>query len=79
MSVGKGALNGTYVGEGWQPVPGKLAEKIWQWEYVEMADCSQSNGMRRDDAWALGRRRRQVTNIDTWLQCFTSYTRVMSP
>ena len=28
MSAGAGALNGIYVGEGWQPVPGKLAE-IW--------------------------------------------------
>lgn len=28
MNASVGALNGIYVGEGWQPVPGKLAE-IW--------------------------------------------------
>ena len=79
MGMGTGALNGIYVGEGWQPVPGKLAEKIWQWEFVEMAELLPEQwNVRKDDAGALGRRRKQVTNIDTWLQCFTSYTSVMS-
>ena len=67
MGVGTGALNGIYVGEGWQPMPGKLA--IWQWEFVEMAKLlpEQWNvqwNVRKDDAAALGRRRKQVINID---------------
>ena len=73
---------GVYVGEGCQPVPGKLAEKIWSWEYVEMAELlpEQWATKREDLVVPVGppRRRRQVTDIDLWLQCFTSYVSVMS-
>ena len=32
------AMVGVPVGEGMQPVPMKIAEKIWAWEFVDMVD-----------------------------------------
>ena len=73
---------GVYVRDGCHPVQGKLAEKIWSWEYVEMAELLPEQwATKREDLVVpvgLPRRRRQVTNIDLWLQCFTSYVSVMS-
>ena len=37
-SVAPGAAVGIHVGEGLPPVPRKLADKIWRWEFVDMAE-----------------------------------------
>ena len=78
---------GIYVGEGLLPVPAKLAKKITRWEFVEMAELlpefwstpspkepSSSSTMRQ----SASRRRRVVTDIATWIQCFATYTSMMS-
>ena len=78
---------GIYVGEGLLPVPAKLADKITQWEFVEMAELllefwSAFNP--KDPPGATGtrptpvRRKRTVTDVATWVQCFAMYTSVMS-
>ena len=38
---------GIYVGEGMTPVPKKLAEKTWWWEFVDMGELL-------PDSWAQG-------------------------
>ena len=78
---------GIYVGEGLLPVPAKLAEKITRWEFVDMAEllpeCWSSFGP-KESVSAPGtrfggyRRRRAVTDIATWVQCFATYVSVMS-
>ena len=30
--------SGVYVGEDLPPIPMKLAQRIWQWEYIDMAE-----------------------------------------
>eukprot|EP00731_Ephydatia_muelleri_P016296 Em0009g720a len=60
-----------------------MAEKIWRWEYVELGDLLPENGMFRAEEGStnpLGvvRRRRQITDVDTWVQCFAVYIGVMS-
>ena len=30
--------SGVYVGEGLPPIPMKLAQRIWRWEYIDMAE-----------------------------------------
>ena len=74
---------GVSIGEGMAHVPRKMAEKIWRWEYVEMGDLLPENGMFRADegsTTSLGvvRRRRQITDVHTWVQCFAVYVGVMS-
>jgi hypothetical protein len=76
---------GIYVGEGLLPVPAKLAEKIAKWEFVDMAELL-------PEFWSLSpkdlvtntpprhnpRRKRAITDIATWIQCFATYVSVMS-
>ena len=74
---------GVSIGEGLAPVPRKMAEKIWRWEFVEMGDLLPKNGMLRTEDGSsnlLGvvRRRRQITDVLTWVQCFAVYVGVMS-
>ena len=74
---------GVSIGESMAPVPRKMAEKIWRWEYVELGDLLPENGMFRAEEGStnpLGgvRRRRQVTDVHTWVQCFAVYIGVMS-
>ena len=74
---------GVSIGEGLAPVPRKMAEKIWRWEFVEMGDLLPENGMLRTEDGSsnpLGvvRRRRQITDVLTWVQCFAVYVGVMS-
>ena len=78
---------GIYVGEGLLPVPAKLAERIKKWEFVDMAELlpefwatpgpkeSLLSGTPRP---AATRRKRVVTDIATWVQCFATYVSVMS-
>ena len=72
---------GVYVGEGLPPVPPKLAERIKRWEYIEMSELLPEFWSKPDDMdnkQAAARRRRQVTEIFTWVQCFATYTSVLS-
>lgn len=71
------------VGEGMAPVPRKLAEKIWKWEFVEMSEMVAENWLQKSDEpgtglVAVNRRKRLVTELIPWVQCFATYTSVMS-
>ena len=75
---------GVYAGEGLPPVPSKLAEKIRRWEFIEMSEMLPEfwTQARFDEAESkppvARRRRRQVTEIFTWVQCFCTYVSVLS-
>ena len=74
---------GVYVGEGLPPVPSKLAEKISRWEFVEMSEMlpefwTQLKPTEGEGKPAQARRRRQVTEMFTWVQCFCTYVSVLS-
>ena len=72
-----------FIAEGLQPVPAKLAERIWSWEFVDMADFLPEHMAPKKEESALSslflaRKRKQVTDINQWLQCFITYVSVMS-
>ena len=74
---------GVSVGEGMAPVPRKLAERIWRWEFVEMSEMVAESWSQKVDEISAGvlmpsRRRHPVTELVPWIQCFTTYTSVMS-
>ena len=73
---------GVYVGEGLPPVPAKLAERIGRWEFIEMSEMlpefwTQSRSDEAESKPTVTRRRRQVTEIFTWIQCFCTYVGVL--
>ena len=72
---------GVYVGEGVVPIPRKLAEKIWRWEFMDMGEllpeCWGITGEGRSGP--LHRRTRVVADIFSWIQCFTSYVSSQHP
>ena len=77
------AEQGIYVGQGMAPVPRKLTERIWQWEFVDMGEMLSDNWLQKGDEptvnpLGLARRKRQVTDINTWIWCFAMFTSVMS-
>ena len=59
---------GIYVGEGMTPVPKKLAEKIWQWEFVDGWAEGKSEDSTRS-SMALTHRKYQVTDVDKLELC----------
>ena len=70
-----------YVGEGLLPVPAKLGERIARWEFIEMAELlpefwSPLNPSEASSTPTIvqgrPRRKRTVTDIATWLQCFAT-------
>ena len=67
-----GLPEGVYIGEGVVPIPRKLAEKIWRWEFMDMGEllpeCWGSQGRGNRDLFIGGGGR--------YLQCFTSYVSV---
>lgn len=80
---------GIYVGEGLPPVPAKLAKTIRRWEFTEMSELLPEywgfvSGAKSEEDESLQARRipaqkkRKVTDIDTWLQCFGTYIAVMA-
>ena len=74
---------GIFIAEGLQPVPAKLAERIWSWEFVDMADLLPEHMAPKKEESALSslfpaRKRKQVTDINQWLQCLITYVSVMS-
>ncbi len=82
---------GIYIGEGLPPVPTKLAEKIRKWEFVDMAELlpefwGSPSGARLEATGQPGgtatlapqRRRRKVTDIVSWIQCYATYVGVLA-
>lgn len=78
---------GIYVGEGLLSILARLAEKITQWEFVDMAEFlpelwSSATSKEMDaspNPKQNGSRSKQaITDITTWIQCFATYTSVMS-
>ena len=72
-----------YIGEGLPPVPAKLAERIVRWEYIEMSEMLPEFWMQTmldepDSKPAAAHRRRQVTEIFTWIQCFCMYVSTLA-
>ena len=73
---------GVYVGDSLPPVPAKLAAKIQKGEFVEMGELLPEFWSSHREENVEGkqeikiRRRRKVTDIFTWLQCFGSYVSV---
>ena len=81
----KASEQGAYVGEALPPVPQKLADRIQAWEFVEMSELlpefwSQQRTDEKEGANRAGanRRKRPITEINVWLQCFAVYVGVMS-
>ena len=78
-----GDTHGAYVGEDFLPVPAKLAYKICQGDFIEMGELLSEfwSAPREDDGGTPrpdgGRRRsRLVTDMFTWLQCFSMYVSI---
>lgn len=83
--------SGVRVGDGLPPVPAKLAERIWNWEFIDMVDLLPDQWLvkKEEPAMHFGaaaahvgipsqRGKKQVTDIMLWLQCFANYINVMS-
>ena len=74
--------SGVYVGEGLPPIPMKLAQRIWQWEYIDMLEMlPELWACRSDDNLTKApttRVRRPITDLKTWLKAFATYVAVMS-
>ena len=74
---GKEAMGGVYVGAGLSPVSYKLAQRILQWEYIDMAELLpevQLFGGAED-----GRSGNRRTTVVDKLQCFGIYVSVLAP
>lgn len=80
---GSNAVEGVYVGDGRPPIPAKLALKIQHWEFVDMGELLPEFSQSDDEAtvkrpW-MTKKPQQVTDIFTWMQCFTTYVSVLGP
>ena len=75
---------GVYVGEALPPVPRKLADKIQAWEFTEMTEllpefwAQKLEEKEGQPGSGSSRRKRPVTDLKTWLQCFAIYVGVLS-
>ena len=76
-------IGGAYIGEGMPPIPARLATKIRQWEFVEMGELLPEFWARqKDDEEGRDRGARQsrkVTEVLTWVQCYSSFVAVLAP
>ena len=74
--------SGVYIGEGLPPVPIKLVQRIWRWDFVDMAEMLPelwTRGTDENPTKALATRvRHPVTNIKTWLKAFVTYVAIMA-
>ena len=80
QDTGKKMSGGVYVGAGLSPVSSKLAQRIRQWEFIDMAELLpevQLFGGAEDGR--PGGKRITVTDILTWVQCFGIYVSVLAP
>ncbi len=69
-------------------MPQKLAEKIRRWEFIDMSELlpefwGHVVGAKQDEeqtsvAHPYPRRRRKVTDISSWIQCFATYVGILS-
>ena len=68
--------SGAYIDEGLPPVPINLAQRIWQWDFIDMVEILPELWTRRSDenpTKALATRaRRPVTDIKIWLKAFAN-------
>ena len=69
---------GVYLGEGISPIP---ESKIQRGDFVEMGELLPEFLAAKDDEGETSkeRRSRKVTDIFTWLQCFSTYVSVRAP
>ena len=84
-STAKGGMigEGVYVGDGRPPIAPKLAQRIRRWEFVDMGELLPEFSQHDDEAamkrpW-MTKKPRQVTDIFSWMQCFTTYVSVLGP
>ena len=75
--------SGVYVGEVLPPVPRKLAERIRAWEFIDMGELlpefwAPRPDEKEGDQASSARRKRPVTELKMWLQCFAIYVAVIS-
>ena len=79
----KPPIGEAYTGEGMPLIPAKLAARIRQWEFVEIGELLlEFLARQKDDGEANDCRARQggkMTNILTWVQCFSSMVAVLAP
>ena len=72
------------IGQGLPPVPKKLANKIESGEYLDMAELlpdrlgSYRNLTLEDKGGSPKSKRRGVTNILEWIQCFSIYIAIIA-
>lgn len=74
---------GVCIGEALPPVPKKLAERIWRLEFIEMGELLPETwnlkpGDEVNQQRLLARRKKPVTELKTWVQCFAIYVGVVS-
>ena len=73
------------IGTGLPPVPKKLVTRIQAGEYIDMAELLpdrlgiSAGPVAKDDKQSSKPKRRQVTNILEWIQCFGIYSAVLTP
>ena len=74
---------GVCIGDALPPVPMKLAERIWHWEFVEMGELLPETwnlkpGEEASQQLLLARKKKPVTDLKTWVQCFAIYAGIIS-
>ena len=80
----KSTLKATFLGDGFPPIPAKLAERICRWEYIDISDLlpefwpdqKAEEGTAKRVNWSSAKKR--VQNINVWLQCYAIYVGVMA-
>ena len=69
--------SGMYIGEGLPPVPIKVAQRIWRWDFIDMVEMLPELWTQRTDenpTKALATQPRcPVTDIKTWLKAVATY------
>jgi len=77
---GQQATGGIYVGAGLSPVSNKLAQRIRQWEFIDMNELLPEVQLFGEaEGGKSGSKRPTVTDILTWVQCFAVYISVLAP
>ena len=70
-----------FIGAAVPPVPPKLVERIKAGDFIDMAellpDCMGTSKLSMDESTKQKVRRRPVSNIIKWVQCFNVYLSVM--
>ena len=70
-----------HIGPSIPPVPGKVAKRIWQGSFIDMAELlpEQLSSPFPDDEPTHSRpKRRTICNITEWVQCFGIYVAIIS-